>query len=391
LNTDISFNTHENGLGLISLANGMIKFAENVNISNNSYYASVVNLYLSVLKFHGSCDISYNTVRNVLKAREGSYYILKVKSRVTIRGNTVHSVLSEAEIHNEQQGEICNLQFVNSHKNLDKMVANNKTLNFSMRLIDNIYTAPTHLLHPIFSNCTWLADTAFQTAKSSDVFNKVIEITSPSLHISKANIGVIPSSICKCSNSTTYNCTSHELGQTYPGQTLTVHLIVPHYLSIQSSTSIPLTLKVEYRKLPKYSGCRIIEPTEILQAHSTYECNHFNFTVWSESENTECELYLSGNGDNFEIFYIKLQPCPLGFSLQRNAKYKTCSCDGTLLSYLSVSPCNLNDRTIYRPANMWITGYTAVNNLHSYVVSLHCPFDYCLPHSLRLNLLTPNS
>jgi len=166
---------------------------------------------------------------------------------------------------------------------------------------------------------------------------------------------------------------------------------VPHYLSIQSSTSIPLTLKVEYRKLPKYSGCRIIEPTEILQAHSTYECNHFNFTVWSESENTECELYLSGNGDNFEIFYIKLQPCPLGFSLQRNEKYKTCSCDGTLLSYLSVSPCNLNDRTIYRPANMWITGYTAVNNSHSYVVSLHCPFDYCLPHSLRLNLLTPNS
>jgi len=148
LNTDISFNTHENGLGLISLANGIIKFAENVNISNNSYYASVVNLYLSVLKFHGSCDISYNTVRNVLKAREGSYYILKVKSRVTIRGNTVHSVLSEAEIHNEQQGEICNLQFVNSHKNLDKMVANNKTLNFSMRLIDNIYTAPSHLLHP---------------------------------------------------------------------------------------------------------------------------------------------------------------------------------------------------------------------------------------------------
>ena len=68
--------------------------------------------------------------------------------QLTIRGSPVNSVLSEAEIQNEQQGEICNLQFVNSHKNLDKMVANNKTLNFSMRLIDNIYTAPSHLLHP---------------------------------------------------------------------------------------------------------------------------------------------------------------------------------------------------------------------------------------------------
>ena len=391
LSTNISFNTHKDGLGLISLTNGMIKFGGNTIIRNNSYYASIVNLYLSILKFHGSCDISYNIARNVLKAKEGSYYILKIRSSVVIKGNTVHSVVSEAEIHNEQQGEICNLQFVSNRKNLDEMVANNKTMNFSMKMIDNIYTAPTHLLHPVFSNCTWLADTAFHTAKSSDVFNRVINITSPSLHVSKANIGVIPSSICKCSNSTTYNCTSHELGETYPGQTLIVHLIVPQYLSIQSSTNIPLTLKAEYRKLPEHSGCRIIEPTEILQAHSTYECNQFNFTVWSDSDNHECELYLSGNGDNFEIFYIKLQPCPLGFSLQSNGKSKTCSCDGILLSYLSVSPCNLDNRTIYRPPNMWIAGYTTENNSHSYVVSLHCPFDYCLPHSSRLDLLAPNS
>jgi len=393
LNTNISYNTHENGAGLISLTNGMIKFKETVNIRSNSYYTSIVNLYLSVQKFHGSCDISENTVRNVLKAREGSYYILKINSKVTIRGNTVHSVLSEAEIHNEQQGEICNLQFVsNRRKNLDKIISNNETLNFSLKFIDNIYTVPTHLLHPVFSNCTWLADTAFQTAKSSDVFSRVINITSPSLQVSKQNLGVIPSSICKCSNSSTYNCTSHELGETYPGQTLTAYLIVPHYLTIQSSMSIPLTIKAEYRKLPEQLGCRIVEPTEILQAHSTYGCNQFNFTVWSKSDNDECELYLSGNGDNFEIFYIKLQPCPLGFSLQRNRKSRACSCDGTLLSYLSVTPCDLNVKTIYRPANMWITGYTAaVNNSHSYVVSLHCPFDYCLSHSSRLNLFTPNN
>ena len=382
--TNISFNKNDSGLGLISLTNGMLKFNGIVNIKNNSYYTSIVHLYLSVLKLHGFSDISYNTVRNVIKAREGSYYILKVNAKVVIKRNIVHSVLSEAEIHNEEQGEICNLQFVSNRKNLDKLVAKNETLNFSMAMIDNIYTAPTHLLHPIFVNCTWLADMAFQTAKSSAVFSKVVTVTDP-IHIDKANIGIIPSTICKCTNFSSYNCTSHELGEAYPGQTLTVSLIVPHYGSIQSSTNIPLTLKADTTKQQE-DGCIIIEPTEVLQAYSDYGCNWYNFTVWSKLDSHECELYLTGDGEK-EIFYIKLLPCPLGFSLQIHLRSKTCSCDNNLMSYLSVAPCDLNDGTIHRPAHTWITGYAS----HSYVVSLHCPFDYCLPHSSRLNLLTPNS
>ena len=47
-------------------------------------------------------------------------------------------------------------------------------------------------------------------------------------------------------------------------------------------------------------------------------------------------------------------------------------------------------QTIPRPANSWISAHT-VNNSHSYHVSLHCPYDYCLPHSSHLNLSTPDS
>ena len=43
-----------------------------------------------------------------------------------------------------------------------------------------------------------------------------------------------------------------------------------------------------------------------------------------------------------------------------------------------------------RPANTWMSAHT-INNSHSYHVSLHCPFDYCLPHSSQLNLSTPDS
>ena len=389
--TNISSNCHHDGLDLISLTNGMIKFGEHVIIHKNSYYASILHLHLSILKFHGYCDISYNYARNIFKAKEGSYYILKINSKLSITSNTVYAVILESRIHNEQREEICNMQFVSKGKNLDDLVENNETLNFTVDMIDNVYTAPIHLLKSVNSSCAWLADTAFETAKSSDVFSRVV--TSKILPINKTDIGIIPASICQCTNSSTHdhNCTSHEIGVTYPGQTLTVSLIVPGYLSAQKSISVPLTLKVATAN-PKAleKGCKIIEPSEILQAHSDYGCNEYNFTVWSETNSTECELYIVGPEDNVETFYIKLQPCPLGFSLQRIDKSRICYCDNVLNSHISISPCDLNDRTIQRPANHWISGSSRKKSPHFYKASLHCPFDYCLPHSTRLNLITPD-
>ena len=87
-----------------------------------------------------------------------------------------------------------------------------------------------------------------------------------------------------------------------------------------------------------------------------------------------------------ESYTILFQPCPKGFSLHFDGY---CQCDQILSSYISsLTHCNINDQTIPRPANSWISAHT-VNNSHSYHVSLHCPFDYCLPHSSHLNLSTP--
>ena len=56
---------------------------------------------------------------------------------------------------------------------------------------------------------------------------------------------------------------------------------------------------------------------------------------------------------------------------------------------ISVSPCQLNNGsgTINHPANSWISGIARNDSRHSYKVSLHCPFDYCLPYSTHLNVL----
>ena len=86
--------------------------------------------------------------------------------------------------------------------------------------------------------------------------------------------------------------------------------------------------------------------------------------------------------------YTTLLHCPKGFSLYLEGY---CQCDTILSSHIpSLSYCNIDDQTIPRPANSWISAHT-VNNSHSYNVSLHCPFDYCLPHLSHLNLSTPDS
>ena len=83
-----------------------------------------------------------------------------------------------------------------------------------------------------------------------------------------------------------------------------------------------------------------------------------------------------------------LRPCPIGFSLHPQGY---CQCDPILSSHIpSLTTCDIDHQTIPRPANTWISAHT-INNSHSYHVSLHCLFDYCLPHSSQLNLSTPDS
>ena len=52
-----------------------------------------------------------------------------------------------------------------------------------------------------------------------------------------------------------------------------------------------------------------------------------------------------------------------------------------------IDDCDINDQTIKRPANSWISAVTN-NSSHTYFISLDCPFDYCLPYSSRLKLLS---
>ena len=128
-------------------------------------------------------------------------------------------------------------------------------------------------------------------------------------------------------------------------------------------------------------------------------CTKVVYTVQHKS-GKECDLYIKAVPQYklgysaspvhamTEFYNVKLLPCPAGFILLKSDGL--CQCDPVLLMHIaSVTTCNINNQTILRPPNRWITA-TTVNDSHTYSVSLSCPFDYCSPNSLHLNLLNPD-
>ena len=78
----------------------------------------------------------------------------------------------------------------------------------------------------------------------------------------------------------------------------------------------------------------------------------------------------------------------MGFSF--NANTGSCECDLSMQSkFLTIPKYNINDQTILRPANSWISA-SANDNFYTYHISPNCPFRYCLPQSSSLNFSTPN-
>ena len=81
---------------------------------------------------------------------------------------------------------------------------------------------------------------------------------------------------------------------------------------------------------------------------------------------------------------LQLQPCPLGFQL-RNKTY-SCSCHSTLVE--NNIQCDINTQMIHRPSPVWmqaVTPNTSTTGIEI-IIHQHCPFDYCKPSDLELNL-----
>ena len=145
--------------------------------------------------------------------------------------------------------------------------------------------------------------------------------------------------------------------------------------------TLPVVSNVEYHLLP---GEHYVISTEMVEFINNYS-GILNYTI--VSDNTDmCELFLTISPylyHVYEAFYVKLLPCPVGFTLQNGI----CDCDPLLPP--DIDTCYIEQSLIRRPVTMWITAHVQSNDTK--YLTANCPMDYCLPYSSNVLLTSPDT
>ena len=192
--------------------------------------------------------------------------------------------------------------------------------------------------------------------------------------------------LCYCLDKVQSNCLTNTIGPLFPGESFEFYLMLNPV--IIDDFALPISVKVFDQEQPG-SVCKV---SSLLQAEQLVmrKCTKISYTILAENEKS-CKLILYSVRWHYPtIYYVELRNCPFGFLFSPLAK--CCICDPILTTYgiIGDRDCDINDQSILRTANRWISA-TINNNSYTYHISLHCPFHYCLPHSSHLNFFTPNS
>ena len=371
---------------LILIANAYVMFSNNTFMNNYYKYNSVLKLQSSVTYFIDSNRFTNNKARYIIKAQRASVFFIQAFATVSVVDNIAYKVIVLQENTPDNSGvPLCPLQVYRIKYTIE--LDDLDGINCTLLLLNNTEmiskSLPGQFLPFINVNCTWFESVIFEKLNASAVYHKIIQFNNNAF-ISKTFERFVPLSVCPCSQNGSYNCYETNLGFIFPGQTLHIKLIIPHQWSTLSFSTIIVANT-------KDDDCSIVDSYQLSQSYPiSHGCNNYSYTIWPNSRHTtECKLFI-GLSEMPEMFYVQIKPCPVGFTLQSDKK--SCYCDPLLLNndILSITSCNLDDESILRPVNSWISADTN-NNSHIYNVSPQCPSDYCLPLSSNLNLTNPDS
>ena len=190
--------------------------------------------------------------------------------------------------------------------------------------------------------------------------------------------------LCHCLSVPNPNCTSNIIGPIFPGQILKLNIALNK--RVINEAAVAISVKVYDEDIPE-SVCKV---SSLLQAEQLVEknCTNINYTVLADNTHL-CKLILHSTKFDYPTVYnVRLLHCPHGFVFSKQEK--RCICDKVLTSNNIIYDCDINEQTILRPTNLWIT-VTAKNGSYKYHINLNCPLHYCLPHSSHLNFSTPDS
>ena len=378
------FGTDNFDLSFIVSSNSALIFKNSVVFRKIATLKSLISLKgNSTIIIFGSVEFSYNNGEDLINFYENNkkYMIMKENSILNISHNEVWSLFSTKPIAAKYPYPLCLFQYFSNYNT--STVATDKS-NFLITFYNNqckqVLRSGCYDHMPL-THCLWLPQSLFNNSIPLDVNSKYIQfVDNFSIH----NLSQIieQGSLCVCTSELYYDCHKFNLGYLYPGQTLAISLLM-NQQNVNTANTVAVKTDINQQYV---TPCIVLDISENLQYIDKY-CTKLHYTIGFPKK-SYCELFLKLASDSDEylnIFSIRQITCPTGF-LKIDER---CQCDPVLVQY-GITNCNINDQTILRPANSWISA-TTHNNSYTYHISLYCPFRYCLPHSLYLNFSTPNS
>ena len=385
---NISHNVHSreiiSNIILISTAN--VHINGTFNVIKNKCKLNIIQFQSCDILFSGNIIFDKNYCAEVFSL--DTYINVSEYTNITFTNNRYQNTLISLESAEEyyQPYPFCLFQYIaikNNVKTNDMLThfaisfsQNYKTFNQNKYIIsfnrslssqtDKCFVSLCHF----FSHCKWLSSAVFYNHNPEVINKQIIQNDDQNCNYRKH--------ICYCSPNKEIDCSKDILGSVYPGQMLKTNLC-----NMCSNDSTILYAEVHNVNLPT-SSCKIAHQSQLINVIGNHS-NTVNYTiVLSTPDIDRCELFLTASpflNKIYDAFYVKLLPCPIGFTLQDGV----CNCDPILLpKYI----CYIDHSAIGRPANTWITAHTQANNT-KYLKS-DCPMDYCLPYSSNVNLLYPD-
>ena len=373
-NTSFSLN---NNLNIVSLSFVKLHLQGPIIFHNNTCTMGILTMHISGVDFTNYIEFSANKAPTLIRYnfawKTYNYIMIAEYTTLNVSYNS-YTEFTKVQINAIVTISKCFFQYF-SNRQLD-----NHHGNYSIIFNNNIekYTQNAYNNLPIV-HCSWLPESAYNTALPPVVNKQYIQF----INASGKFDNMLPQSnrrkiLCYCDDNL-HDCYKEVLGPVYPGQTLTMMLKDSRYTQGGNSNDVVVDTSSP-------TACLINKSSELKQSINKNNCTKLKYSIAFSSDNW-CELYLRTSfhdNQHTDVYYITQIPCPTGFIKKKGI----CQCDSSISEYNI--KCDINDQTILRPANSWISA-TAHNNSYTYHISLHCPFHYCLPHSSHLNFSTPNS
>ena len=370
----------------MELSNVKLFLGGSIDFTNIFCNVSIISLagYSTITTIDGLLNISNNRAYCLIYFGNSTdqYIIINENTYIHISHNLVCKLFNIKPFHASDNKPFpypyCFFQYFSNKSLIDKIKQGNFSVNFHYNYESSAEQECHHNI-PI-TKCHWLPQSGFKDIIPLDPNKQYIQYNNNS---SIYTLSVNQSTLCVCSDQIHSECHITDLGYLYPGQTLTLFLY--HSCEQCNKHYTEVIVKTDY-SFPHMKVCTVLNVTEHRQF--IYKpCSKISYTLAFPTGDW-CELFLKtvfDSDDDKNVFYVRKLRCPPGFG-EIN---KVCQCDPVITNYKMIT-CNINDQTILLPANCWISA-TTHNNFYTYHISLHCPFQYCLPHSSHLNFSNPNS